>query len=181
MMVALAWVMETDRRYFGLYPEIIMIDVTENTNNEKRPMLLVVGRDADGSTFVVMRVYLPHQRRWIFKWIFDFCFRKLLGKSNCANVQLVVTDGDRNIIDTLKELMTERSVLPNASYKRCMFHLVTLPLKDITVIRTTSFQKHLWSIIASWCVYHCSKISKLGMNLLFLRICFCIGLKIIWK
>ena len=89
MMVALAWVMETDRRYFKLYPEVIMIDIIENTNNEKRPMLLVVAKDADGETFVVMRVYLPQQRRWIFKWIFDFCFRRLLGTFNCANVQLI--------------------------------------------------------------------------------------------
>ena len=51
---------ETERRYFELYSEVIMVDVTENANDKKRPMLLVDGRDADGSIFVVMRVYLPH-------------------------------------------------------------------------------------------------------------------------
>ena len=85
MTVTVAWVMRTDRKYFDLYLEVIMIDVTENTNNEKRPMLLVVCKDADGKTFVVMRVFMPHQRKWIFKWIFSFCFRTLLGEKLQTN------------------------------------------------------------------------------------------------
>ena len=152
IMVALAWVMDTDRKFFELYPEILMIDVTENTNNEKRPMLLVVGKDADGTTFVVMRVYLPHQRRWIFKWIFESCFKQLLGTSCCSKTNLVVTDGDRNIIDSLKSLMKKNGLFPNASYKRCMFHLVTLPMKEIPIFRQTTHQKQLWLIIVHWCL-----------------------------
>ena len=60
MMVAVAWVMKTDRRYSELYPEVIMVDVTENANKEKRPMMLIVGNDSDRTTFVMMKILIPH-------------------------------------------------------------------------------------------------------------------------
>ena len=114
MMIAVAWIHEQDRHYFGLYPEVVMMDVTENTNTERRPMFLVVGKDANSKTFVVMRVLMPHQKGWIFKWIFNFCFPKLLGSSNCRLIKLCITDGDRNIIDHIKHLMRPGNLFSNA-------------------------------------------------------------------
>ena len=49
-----------------------IIDLTENTNIEKWPKLFVVAKDADGEKFVIMRVFMPHQHKWMFQWILVF-------------------------------------------------------------------------------------------------------------
>ena len=94
-----------------------MMDVTENTKTEKRPMFSVVWKDANSKTFVVMQVLMTHQKGWIFKWILNFCFPKLLGSSICKQIKLCVTDGDRNMIDHMKHLIQSGHLFSNANYK----------------------------------------------------------------
>ena len=60
--MAVAWVIESDQEFFELFPEIVTIYVTENTNNKKRLMMLVVGKYSNGETFVIMRSCMPHQQ-----------------------------------------------------------------------------------------------------------------------
>ena len=33
-----------------------------------------------------------------------------------------------------------------------MFNLVSLPLKSLPIIKTTSYQKELWTVIFNWCL-----------------------------
>ena len=40
-----------DREYFSLFPELIFIDSTSQTNNERRPLLLIYGKDSRGKCF----------------------------------------------------------------------------------------------------------------------------------
>ena len=57
-------------RAFHMFPEVAYLDVTSNTNAEGRDLFLMVGKDADGSTFIANATIIPSQQRWVFKKIY---------------------------------------------------------------------------------------------------------------
>ena len=54
-------------RAFHMFPEVAYLDVTSNTNAEGRDFFLMVGKEADGSTFIANATIIPSQQRWVFK------------------------------------------------------------------------------------------------------------------
>ena len=78
-MVGIACVIPSEKKLFYLYPEVIFIDTTMDTNNEKRPLLHIAGRDPYGDTFTILRAYLPNKRTWIFRWVFNYIIPKMFG------------------------------------------------------------------------------------------------------
>ena len=65
LMMAFAWVHPQERDMFIKFPSVIYIDPTMDTNNEMRPLLLMVGKDKNSKTFTLLRVHLPNQTNWI--------------------------------------------------------------------------------------------------------------------
>ena len=49
-------------RALHMFPEVAHMDVTSNTNKEGRDLFLVVGKDADGSTFIANATFIPSQQ-----------------------------------------------------------------------------------------------------------------------
>ena len=77
------------------FPEVIMVDTTEQTNNEKRPLLTAGWKDSNGTIFIILRIFMPNQKSWMFWWIFSVVLPKLIPKHIiCSNIQIVTTDGD---------------------------------------------------------------------------------------
>ena len=65
LFVACAWVTNRERRLFRLSPDVLKFDVTEGTNNEKRPLLTVSARTAFGHCLVIARM-LTFENAWNF-------------------------------------------------------------------------------------------------------------------
>ena len=57
LLMALAWVLPLERDMFTLFPEVITVDCTTDTNTESRPLLTMGGKDADGKVFIFLRVF----------------------------------------------------------------------------------------------------------------------------
>ena len=51
-MMGFAWVIPSELRLFEYFPNVIMVDTVEKTNNEKRPLLTVGGKDSNGKMFI---------------------------------------------------------------------------------------------------------------------------------
>ena len=73
-MMSFAWVNPKELVLLEAFPEVIMIDTTEKTNNEKRPLLTAGGKDSNGNMFIFLRVFMPNQQSWMFRWIFSVVF-----------------------------------------------------------------------------------------------------------
>ena len=74
LMVALAWVIPTNTEYFEKFPEVVFVDVIEDTNKDNRPLLTASGKDANGKMFTFLRAFLPNEQSLIFRWIFSVVF-----------------------------------------------------------------------------------------------------------
>ena len=60
----------------------------------KKPLLHIAGRDPYGDTFKILRAYLPNERTWIFRWMFNYILPKMFGNEIWKKAQAVITDGD---------------------------------------------------------------------------------------
>lgn len=54
-----------------LFPEVLKANVTSQTNTEKRPLFLVVGKDSYGKTFTVLHCFMTSEQKWIFQWLWE--------------------------------------------------------------------------------------------------------------
>ncbi len=120
--IALAYVTPQSRRLFRMYPHVLKFDVTMGTNDEKRPLLIVSGRTPWGENFIVMRVYLPNERAWVFRWVFQMALPKLLGTEYLLLVNLAITDGDSQEFQQLD--IAIHNHLKNAKRRRCSYHII---------------------------------------------------------
>jgi hypothetical protein len=58
-LLAAAWICDEERRLVSLYPEILGVDITEQTNKEEFPLLILAGLTGDHKTFTAARFLLP--------------------------------------------------------------------------------------------------------------------------
>ena len=130
ILLACAWCRTDEARMFDAWPEVLMLDVTFQTNSEGRPLGLSVGQDGNVDSFTPVRVFMPSQCQWVFSWIFGTAFPTLLGREALERTQLVLTDGDDKIYKAFDE--HQPTIYPNAVHGLCMYHLVTKGLERLS-------------------------------------------------
>jgi hypothetical protein len=132
LLLAIAWVKGSERRLFELFPELVVADITAGTNNEKRPLFLIVGRDSNLKNFTALRAFLPSECRWVFHWLWDKAVPWLLGPENVKRTELILTDGDGNLYGPLDACRPIH--YPCAITALCIFHLVMQPLEKLPLM-----------------------------------------------
>ena len=90
-MMSFAWVNPKELFILDAFPEVIMIDTTEKTNNEKRPLLTAGAKDSNGNMFFFFRVFMPNHQSWMFRWVFSVVFPRLIPKHVLSKVIIVIT------------------------------------------------------------------------------------------
>ena len=121
LMIAIAWVLPKEKRLFNLYPEVLFIDITSDTNKEKRPLLTVTAKTALGSMFTIMRAFLPNEKTWIFRWLFSIVIPFSFPKSTLDRVRVIITDGDSQEYTQLDNAI--KLHLNQVHRLRCGYHL----------------------------------------------------------
>ena len=124
MMVAIAWILPSEKRLAYLFPEVLCVDTTGDTNNESRPLLTVTGKYSLGKTFTVLRAFLPNEKAWVFNWIFSVVMPTLLGTSLMERVRHIICDGDPQECTQIDAAIARH--FPQVTRGRCGFHLVNL-------------------------------------------------------
>ena len=122
MMVGIAYSTPHEVKQFQLFHAVLHIDATADSNKEGRPLLTVTGKDSCGRMYTALRAFLPCEQGWAFKWLFQLVFPALLGKDYLSLVQVVITDGDIQLISQLENCISE--YLPNTYRIRCSWHIV---------------------------------------------------------
>lgn len=124
VLVAVAWISNTQKRYFRMYPELIGIDCTFKTNAEKRPMFVLVARTTNGKNIPVLNAFFPSEASWVFGWMFEVCLPYLLGPDALQDIRLVTSDQDRQCMDAFYSAAP--FYYPNARLRLCKWHKVSI-------------------------------------------------------
>jgi hypothetical protein len=122
LFIAAAWVSKQELRQFLLYPEVLHVDATADTNKEKYPLITITGRDTASTMFTVMRALVPNERAWVFRWLFSVAIPELLGPHATKCIKLIITDGDSQETSQLDVALKEH--FPGAVHGRCGWHIV---------------------------------------------------------
>ena len=121
-MIAFAWANPSERERFNLFPEVITVDTVDGTNNENRPLLTMGGKDPNGKMFIFLRAYLPHERGWIFRWIFSIVLPKMFNKNTLSRSKLIISDGDLQEYSQIDN--ASKKYFPNLLRIRCGWHIM---------------------------------------------------------
>lgn len=92
------------------------MDVTSQTNNEKRPLFLVAGKDSHGKSFTAARIFLPSEQKWVFRWLCE---------SVTKRNRVCITDGDNHCYDALKEAAGQNGPWKGTINVLCQWHLLS--------------------------------------------------------
>jgi hypothetical protein len=122
LMIACAWVLPKEKRLFQMYPEVIHVDATSDTNNENRPLLTITARDSRGNVVTVLRIFMPNERSWAFRWLFQVVLPTLLGSEPLQKVKVIITDGDSQ--ETSQLDLAIALFFPQVLRVRCGWHII---------------------------------------------------------
>ena len=122
ILIGCCWVLPEGRRLFHAFPEVVCVDGTHETNNERRPLLTLSVKDSNGKVTVVVRCIAPNERSWFFRWLFQEAVPTLLGPQSLNAVKLIMTDGDSQEMSQVDYAISTYFI--NAVRSRCGWHLV---------------------------------------------------------
>ena len=140
VMLGLAWVIPMEANFLRLYPEVVFVDVIAQTNKDDRPLFTATGKDCNGKMFTFLRVFLPNQQSWVFRWIFSVVFPNLFHKEILAGIRLIISDGCPQEFTNIDSSLG--SVFPNAMRQRCGFHIIRMGWKSHVPGKNSFEKKH---------------------------------------
>ena len=65
VLLAIMWATPDGRLSHRRYPHILGMDVTYGTNNERRPLFRVIGKNARNKNFPIADAFIPSQQRYV--------------------------------------------------------------------------------------------------------------------
>jgi hypothetical protein len=122
IFIAVAFANKYDIRTFLLFPEVIHGDCTCDSNNTNNHLLTFSCRTSSGKQVVFLKVWLPNQKRFSFRWVFKFVLTSLFDASAFRRTRLVMVDGDPQQRAELSKAILD--YMPNAMDGGCGWHIV---------------------------------------------------------
>ena len=113
-------------RHVAMYPEVFYLDVTANTNKQKRDLFMMIVKDSNLQTFVGNLTVIPSGQRWVFDMIYKSFFIQLYGERSIENNRLVLTDDDMCEWGPLDDSINSVKCWQGSQHMLCMFHALTM-------------------------------------------------------
>jgi MULE transposase domain/SWIM zinc finger len=160
ILLAAAWISDEERRLVSLYPEVLGVDITEQTNKEKRPLIILAGLTGDNKTYTAARALLPSAQGWVFKWFFETVLPALIPQKARERNTVMFTDGDELEYNAFTNAI--KDYFPNSCHHLCTWHLFNRNLKmksgypcvsESTDSKTAAYVHVIESWIKSWFNY----------------------------
>ena len=105
--------------------------------------------------FSVIRAFLPNERAWVFRWIFQTVMPVLLGKDYIGRVNVIMTDGDAFETSQLDIAIAKH--FPNVCRVRCGWHIVDRGWKKhcpgirlVSLLNQVSLASSICNQIKAW-------------------------------
>jgi hypothetical protein len=94
IIIAGAWANKYNVHIFLLFPEVFHTDCTCDTNNTNNYLLTFSCRISTGKQVGFLRVWIPNQKRFTFRWVFKVVLNSLFEASAYCRTRLVMVDSD---------------------------------------------------------------------------------------
>jgi hypothetical protein len=75
-----AWITNKELRNKIMFPELLSVDTTGDTNIEDRMLMIVAWLDSTRRNFSSLRAFLPSECPWVFHFLFSYIFQNFLDK-----------------------------------------------------------------------------------------------------
>ncbi len=133
MLYLFGWCTDEERQLFKQFPEFIAVDCTENTNREKRSLLMITGKDGNNTIFTIMRCFLPNSKEETYDTVYRYILPELFGQSVLMNVKIIITDGERMLYEPIQNLCCKELgyFFKDATHRLCEFHLLLQEYRKI--------------------------------------------------
>lgn len=119
-------------RHMCMFPEVLFMDVTANTNKQKRDLFLAVVKDASGQSYIANATFIPSGKSWVFQKIYKLFFLKLYGKTTVSRIRLALTDDDKAEYGPLDNCIATMPEYSKAKHMLCIFHAIVMAFhKDV--------------------------------------------------
>jgi hypothetical protein len=84
---------------YGTHPELcdLLRPVIYGTNRKNHPLLMFAGTGHNRKYFTALRVFLPSECEWVFRYAFEVAIPSLIGRSTVERINKINTDGDMQI------------------------------------------------------------------------------------
>jgi hypothetical protein len=140
------WADEDNLLSASLYPEVLQLDTTCNTNKRGYPFVFCVGVNAENKTQNWVTGLLPNEQRLSFMWLLSLVLPAFLGSQTLKAITTVVADGNQEQIDAIEYVIQSRIFSSDCKRLLCYWHTISKLLKEelsfmgsdaIEVIRVT--------------------------------------------
>ena len=121
-MMAFCWMLPDELSLLEAFSHVVFIDVTEKTNNEKRPLLTAGFKDSHGNTIIFYRYFMPNQQAWMFRWVFSVSWPRLIPKHILDRIKLILSDGDQTEYNQIDNAI--KKYMPHVYRGRCGWHVI---------------------------------------------------------
>jgi MULE transposase domain len=149
VLLAIVWVLPNSKQLFRAYPEVVFIDGTHKTNYENRPLVTMGVKDSKGKMQIILRAFVPNERAWLFRWLFQVATPSLLGASSCDRVRLQITDGDSQETSQLDDAL--KTVFKISKRRRCGWHIIDRGWeRNVSSIGRSKAAKHIECAFKYW-------------------------------
>ena len=126
-LICIAWISKDMKRLANAFSQSLSIDATHKTVKiDGLSHLTVTVKDSFGKTTVVLRLWIPNQKEWMFKYVLNIVIPKLLGDRYCKRVKAICTDGDQFLIRMVN--LSISTVYTNAVRIPCAWHIIDRPM-----------------------------------------------------
>jgi hypothetical protein len=160
IFIAVAWANKYDIHTFNLFPEVFHCDCTCDTNNTNNHLLTFSCRTSTGKQIVFLRIWIPNQKRFSFRWDFKFVLTSIFETRVFLRTRHIMVDGDPQQRGELRKAIVV--FMPNAMDGGCGWHLVEQGWKahgpGVTSVKDVGrnwdkfnlFKKHVKDWCYSW-------------------------------
>ena len=124
ILLALSIASDEMVRHVNMFPEVFFMDVTANTNRQKRHLFIMVVKDANGQTFIGNATVIPSEKSWVFHQIYQKFFLCLYGEETIRRNRLALTDDDDAAHGPFDNCIETLSCYEKSTHMLCVFHAV---------------------------------------------------------
>lgn len=122
VLIALSIASDKMIRHVNMFPEVFFMDVTANTNKQKRDLFVMVVKDASGECYPANLTVIPSGQLWVFLKIYQTFFLELYGSEVIGRNRLALTDDDPSEFGPLDTLIATSDVWSRSRHMLCIFH-----------------------------------------------------------
>ena len=139
MVVGIAFTTPFEAKQFTLFPYVIHVDATADTNKNTFPLVTIAGKDSFGKMFIILRAFLPSEKSWAYRWLFQTVLPHLLDADALSRIKAAVSDGDSQEIQQLCSAIMR--FFPQAIRIRCGWHIVDRGWERVVKFALGGFSK----------------------------------------